>query len=380
MKDRFKILFIIDDLTSGGAQRQLSCLVSRVNRDLFDVNVCSLGKENEYFVEEIKKTGIAMFTISQYGKLDPACLFKLVRLIRRIRPDIVETILFTADSYGRIAAVLTGVPVIVSSQRSVGFWKEGRHLLADRILSRFTKGYIANSEAAKAFLVGRLSITPGIISVIYNGIELSAISHTCDRLKVRKDLDIPSSGFIVGMVARFELVKDHRTFMNMAKMILDKREDVHFVLVGDGPLRADMEDLARCWKIDGKISFLGRRRDVYRVYTALDISVLTSSFESCSNVIMESMAAGRPVVAADVGGNPEIVKEGKTGLLFESGNAGDLAQKVLHLAENPGMAEEMGITGRNRLEKSFTVSNMITRTEGFYRKLLETGHKERNKT
>jgi len=372
MTGKHRILFIIDSLGPGGTQRQLYYLVKEIDKRAFSVSVYNLGAEKDFYVEPIRRESVTLVTIPQRGKFDARCFFKLLRCIREESPHVVETLLFTADCYGRITAKLANVPVILSSQRSVDLGSELRYLSVDKLLAGITSGFIANSEAAKSFLVKRVGVRSDKICVIHNGVTPDVVACEEDRCGIRKSLRIDAEDRVIGMIARYKFPKDHVTFLKMARIVLAKREKTHFILLGFGHLRPKIEEMAKQWQLSDKISFLECTREVCRIYSIIDIAVLSTLNESCSNVILESMAAGKPVIATNVGGNAELVEDGITGFLVDPEDADAMADKVAYLADNAHIAISMGAAGKKRIESRFSVAEMVVRTERCIRDYIKT--------
>jgi glycosyltransferase involved in cell wall biosynthesis len=173
------------------------------------------------------------------------------------------------------------------------------------------------------------------------------------------------------MISRMNhALKNHEMFLSVTGRLAARLPQLHAVLVGDGPLRARLEELARQAGLSGRVSFLGDRRDVHAVMASLDVSVMPSSSESLSNVIIESMAAALPVVAADVGGNPELVRNGETGFLFPAGNEQKFAQALETLVSQPELRKEFGKRARERAKAEFTISQVRDCYQDLYQSVL----------
>jgi len=173
------------------------------------------------------------------------------------------------------------------------------------------------------------------------------------------------------MIANFNFeIKGHRYFMEAAKSVLEKVPDVEFLLIGDGPLRSKYEEMARSLGVEKKVCFLGRRNDIPSILSVLSVSVLSSISEGLSNVVLESMAAGRPVVATRVGGNPELVINGTTGYLVPPADSEALTEAVVALLKNPAKARSMGVAGKKLVEEKFTVEAMVKGYENLYQSLM----------
>jgi glycosyltransferase involved in cell wall biosynthesis len=369
MDKRIKVLLIVDSLGMGGAERQVLEIARRIDRNVFDLYVCSLSIENNLLLEDFQKIDIPVYAIKQYGFFDYSCLSKLFNYIKYLKPDIVHTFLFTADCYGRIAAKLAAVPIIISSQRNVDLWKKSRHILLDRILGRITTRFIANSQAVKRFLVEAEGIKPSIIEVIYNGVDLRAFNDSFDKDYLKNSLGFPANKRIITMVARLAYAKDHITYLKAAKIVLSELKDVYFLIIGVGELEEKIKKEILNFGLECSCGLLGRRRDIPQILSITDISVLTSLYEGCANIILESMAASKPVVATDAGGNRELIMDGSTGYIVPIKDEKALADRICYLLKNPDIMKKMGEVARKRVGESFTLEKMITSIDNLYREL-----------
>jgi glycosyltransferase involved in cell wall biosynthesis len=210
------------------------------------------------------------------------------------------------------------------------------------------------------------------VEVIYNGLESSSYQEPSAPEVLRGDLGVVNGSLLIGMIANFNFeIKGHRYFLEAAKMVLEKMPDTEFLLVGDGPLRPQYEQMASELGIRKKVHFLGKRSDVPMIVANLDVSVLPSISEGLSNVILESMAAGKPVIATKVGGSMETVQEGVTGYLVPPADSRALADRMVTLFRNPERARAMGAAGRKVIQEKFTVEAMIKSYETLYRSVIE---------
>ena len=205
-----------------------------------------------------------------------------------------------------------------------------------RFTAKDCKKCIANCHAVKDQMIQQENLPPEKIEVIYNGLDLSEYQETLKNKSLREELGIVNGTPLVGLIANFNFeIKGHVYFLGAAKKILEKVPDAKFVLVGDGPLRARYEEVVRELNIKKDVYFLGKRIDVPAIISNLDVSVLSSTNEGFSNVIMESMAAGKPVVATNVGGSREMVMDGVTGYLVPPADSQSMANAIIDLLQNP---------------------------------------------
>jgi len=366
--NRKKIIYIIGGLSKGGAERQLYELVKSINRDKFDPVVISLS-EGGYWSKEIQKLNIQLIEIPRKKNKEFKRLFKLIKLLKSMKPDIVHTYMFSANSYGRIAAILTRVPIIIASERSlpeIGKDKSRYQISIDKLFASFSHGIICNSYVANKILITKYSFDTKKVFTVHNGIDVGLFFR--ENSKNQKKL----ARKVVGTIGRIDALKNHKLLLDMAKNVLDKsnNKDIKFLIVGEGPLRDELERHSQNLGIENKIVFTGERNDIPDLLQMMDVFVLTSNWEGLSNAIMEAMASSLPCVATDVGGNSELVLDGETGYIVSPNDPGAAAQKVLYLINDRLLAKEMGVKGRKRIEESFSAIKMIKNTEEVYDKLL----------
>ena len=310
--------------------------------------------------------------IEQSGKWSWQAYRLLVRAIRSAQPDIVHTWLFTADLYGRLAAWRAKVPVIISAVRSVEPDKPWHYVLADRLLRFVTDAFTVNAKAVGEVLTRRERVPPSKIHTIYNGIDLGALDPSIVDGAVRQQLAVGKGAPLIGIVGRLAPVKDHATFLRAAALVLRRVSSAQFVLVGDGPLRAELKRLVHLLDIEPSVHFLGNQTNMAEVIGALDLVVVSSTYEGCCNAILEGMAMAKPVVATAVGGNPELVSPGKTGVLVPPSDSAQLAEAIVKLIKDPQRAVAMGAAGRKRVEARFSLQRMVEETGRLYQHLLTT--------
>jgi colanic acid/amylovoran biosynthesis glycosyltransferase len=358
-----RILFLIDELDFGGTEQQLLELLRRLDRSNYDPMVCCFRPGR--VAAEIQAIGVRVVHLPKRHKIDLRLILALVRLIRRNRFEIVQTYLFTANTWGRLAALLAGVRVILTSERNVDIWEEPYKRLIGRWLDRWTRATIANSQAVKDYLVAK-GLPAHKIRVIYNGVDATRFSTPPSTDEVKAHLGIPAAHAVVGLLARLEPQKDPSTFLRAAASIAAKHSDVSFLMIGGGSLEAALAEEAQRLGIRERLVITGGRRDIARLLAACDVSVISSIKEGMSNAVMESMAAGKPVVVTRVGGNAELVIDGETGFVVPPRDATRLAEAICSILEDPARATEIGRRARRRMLDGFSVDAMVTATQSLY--------------
>jgi glycosyltransferase involved in cell wall biosynthesis len=233
---------------------------------------------------------------------------------------------------GVFLARLAKVKVIISTRRDYGLWLNKWSIPLLKLVNRYVTRIIANSFSVKEVTCRGEKCNPSIVDVIYNGINLnSKLLFQTDCTELKEKYGIPLNHLVVGTVAGLRPMKKHSTIIRAAKSVLDARDDVSFVIVGDGILRSDLEALVSDLGIQKNVTFVGSQDNVLPFVSLFDIAVNSSANEGLSNAIMEYMALGKPCIAANAGGNPELIKHEVNGYIFDLDNHGELARQILSL-------------------------------------------------
>jgi len=356
-----KILYVVTRAEIGGAQVHVLDLV-RGFRSEFEV-VLAAGEEG-FLIEKGREAGASVHVLKGLKQPiaplnDFAGLRELVRLIRSEKPDLVHAHTSKAGILGRFAARICSIPAIYTAHTwcfaEGTSWKwKAFGLPCERLAARFHPRIItvseANAELARTYRVGR----PEYSVSIHNGIPETAMranpGECCDPVLV--------------MAARFAPQKNHRLLLRALAGI---REGWRLVLLGDGPMRPEMEREAEELGISGRVDFLGARTDVAAVLAAAHIFVLATNWEGFPLTVLEAMRAGLPVVASDVGGIREAVGHLETGYLTAAGDEQGLRTCLLKLIRDPGQRARMGVAGRQRYQADFSVETMLKKTREVYR-------------
>lgn len=284
---------------------------------------------------------------------DTAAFLAILALVRRERPDVVHTHHAKAGALGRLAAWMAGVPAVVHTFHgnvlSGYFPPAGSRLVTgiERFLGRLSSALIAVSPAQRRDLVGRFRIASGRkVAVVPLGTDLAPFREAGFDPALKEALGLPRAAPVVGIVARLEPVKDVASFLEAARLASGRRPDARFLVVGDGPLRGELEGAARSFGIADRVRFLGMRDDVARLYPLMDVVCLTSRNEGTPLSLIEAMAAGRATVACAVGGVPDLVADGRTGILVPPGEPERFAEAVGGLLADPARRESLGAAAR----------------------------------
>jgi glycosyltransferase involved in cell wall biosynthesis len=304
---------------------------------------------------------------------DIAALAKMVRLIRQQRPDVVHTHMAKAGTVGRLAAHICGVPLIVHTYHGHVFHsyfsptKTRVFLTIERALGLATDRIIVlgdgqRDEIAAFGVAPRYKLEP-----IRLGLELGPFLHAESmRGAFRRELGLDSSTPLIGIVARLVPVKAHEVFFEAAREVLNAEPDAKFIVVGDGERRQELEEMVRRLGIAASVLFLGWRRDMLNLYADLDVVALTSLNEGSPVALIEAMASGRPVVSTAVGGVPEVVVHGVTGLTVPPSDPHAMAQGILCLLRDHALADRLAEAGRRHVYPRYDSSRLVDDVRNLY--------------
>lgn len=304
---------------------------------------------------------------------DLKALYWLTQFFRGARPTIVHTHMAKAGALGRIAARLARVPVILHTYHGhvfTGYFSpvQTRLFLAiERALARFTTRLVVLSAGQRETLLSYGIGRPAQYVTIPLGLDLTPLVE-CSRFRgaLRQELDLDASTPLVGIVARLAPIKDHALFLEALAQLVHMQPEVRAIVVGDGPLRGGLEGLAQQRGLADRVWFLGWRRDLTRIYADLDVAILTSRNEGTPVALIEAMAAGVPVVATAVGGVPDLVRDGVTGILAAAGDARAIAEAAARLLADRERGRTLGTAGQQAVFPQHDVAHLLERMAELY--------------
>lgn len=367
------LLYLINSLDIGGSEKLLLDTVSHLNRSKYQAIVCYLKGKGQLRSEFAKK-GIKVYNLGLKKTTPLKALLKLYRLIKSNEVSLVHTHNFQAGIIGRIVAKIARVPVIVATEHNSYNWSQ-RNLFFRFINEHTTRlcnvRLIAISQAVKKCIIENSHLSGDQINVIHNGVDLSGYPLKLDTTGKKRELDIAKYDKIIGTIARLEARKGHRYLIEAAARVINVCPKAVFLIIGDGPMYQKLLTLVSSRRIPNNVKFYGFRRDISEILSIVDVFVLSSVEEGLGLAIIEAMAAKKAVVATNVGGIPEVVIDGETGILVPSRDTEALAQAILKLLKNRAMAKKMGGAGRRRVETYFTLDRMIEETEILYDELIQ---------
>jgi glycosyltransferase involved in cell wall biosynthesis len=374
---RARVLLVVAQLTTGGAEVQLIHLARRLGKLGIHPEVAIYHRGGE-LEPRLIRAGIKVHHLRRATRLGVETILHLRELLRDGRYDVVHSYLWPANWRARIAGLLAGTPVIISSPRSVDVWLKARHVAVDRLLATWTDAIIVNARAIQEHLMEREGLPASLFRLVYNGLDQNGFDDLPDREEARRTLGLPVERPVALMVGNLKIEKNHEHFLEIAAHTRDRRPDALFVAVGGGNRRAELEAMAERMGLRDTVHWAGLQDDVRPWLAASDVTLNVSHREGCCNAILESMAAGVPVVAYSIGGNPELVDDHETGRLFAPGDTRGCADAVVEYLDRPELARLHGGQGRARARREFTADAMTERTARVYEELLaRKGHRAR---
>jgi glycosyltransferase involved in cell wall biosynthesis len=337
------------------------------------------------FISEAEGLGLRVRRINKKFKGDPLTVYRLREIIKDEQASIVHTNAENGNLYGRLAAAMARAPRVVSTihtfydetlrDRHRSEWLRNLIYRQDLFTSRICDALITVNAAIKHRLVMH-GLTAEKIVVIPNGIDPSRYEHyekevTHDSA-LRAGLGIAGDEMVVGTVARLSPVKNISALVLASKRVVEKLPKARFVIVGDGPQRQRLEKLASSLGVTSHLIFAGWQENINQFLSIMDVFVITSLIEGSSFAILEAMALDKPVIATNVGGNPELIVDGETGRLVPCNDIDALTSSIVEILMNKDRAAKMGQAGRARVQMHFRLDQMLEKTENLYRRLMKS--------
>jgi glycosyltransferase involved in cell wall biosynthesis len=370
-----KVLYVTSLLNRmGGAEKNLVDILLNINRKEFSPGVLALvgGELTDWLTE--KGIKVEVNNLHKIISLDALKKGRLLyNFLKKEKIDVMVTYHHDADIWGGIIARLAGVPVI-SSRRDMGYQLETKHIWFYRLFNRIFSHFITVSDAVKNEIVKREWINPEKVVTIHNGLKIELYDQTKKKEKLTDELGLKHGKIVIGMVASFRPIKGQEFLVETVGILVEEFPDIQVVIVGYNDTEYFQKILTRieALHLQDYFIFTGNRNDVQDILHLFDIFVISSLHEGFSNAIIEAMAAGKPVLAPDSGGNAEAVEDGETGLLFKPCDSSSLAKKLRELLENKISRIRMGNNGREAVEKKFLLEQMIAKNENLLQKVV--GH------
>ena len=366
-----RILHVIDNLEVGGTETQMVQMVQRLASSRDEVTVATL-RAGGPLSEQLTRTGIEVIEFpKRRTMLSFQAAYQLIRMawfIRQRKVDVVHAHDLWANLMAVPAARLARAPVTISSQRNLAtlWWYTPFRKKVIRRVHLLAKHIVVNSAAVKKLMENEFRIPANRLHILNNGVDFAKFSEAGNGRKMLFP-DLPSGSKLVVNVANMNSeIKGHAVLIAAAKEICASSANVFFALVGDGPLRQVFEGSVRRSGLQDRFRFLGRRRDVPEILSCADFFVFPSFAEGLPNSVLEAAAAGLPIIATQVGGIPEIIEHGVTGLLIPAGDSQALVLALHRLMENSSFSATLARAGQQRVRSTYSFESAITQLHALY--------------
>lgn len=373
LKTPVKLTYVINNLNVGGAEKLLLSTVKKLDQNKYDITVCPMLKSNT-LLNDFLQAGVRVFSINMTNKKDIRGFFKLYGFFKSNKIDIVHTHLSEADVFGRFAAIMAKVPIIISTDHRVDDWKmkpkrlrTKLRFLLNRLAAKFSNGIITVSNDIKDHLIKNEKIPPEKIYVIKNGIEINQ-KHTS------KNVETDKKEIVLGCAARLSREKGHSYLLRAFKTAKTKIPNLKLLLAGEGIMRVPLEKLAQELEISHDVRFLGLIDDMNNFFTRIDIFILPSLQEGIPLALLEAMAAEKPIIATAVGGIPEVIDNGSDGILISAADEHELKSAIISAIQNEERRKEMAHNARNKIIENFSLAKTINQLETLYYRLQENSN------
>lgn len=371
-----RALQFIGSFNQGGSERQAVALTRLLKQERsFDVFLATLSGEGVLRNDAVKLDLPPIHEFPLDSFFSPGFVRQAVRCSRYLREnkiDIVHTHDFYTNVFGMTSAKLAGTQAKVASKRETLGMRTPNQVRVEKLAFGIANAIVVNSQAVKEYLLD-IGVSDDKISLIYNGLDLGRFAaERCEPNGFRRQHSIKPNEKVVTLVANLRHdVKNVPMLLRAAKAVSDSFPEAVLVIAGEGELETSLKEMAASFGIADRVRFIGRCSDVPSLLAASDICVLTSTAEGFSNSILEYMAAGKPVVATNVGGANEAIYDGETGFLVRSDDDADMAARLLLLLNDDRLATEFGRAGLESVRTRFSEASQLEATLALYHSLLK---------
>jgi len=362
---RLTVMFLANDLRVGGAE-QLFELARGLDSERFRVLVATTCSSDPYADGLTGIAGVELHSLERRVAWDPMALPRLVTLLRREQVDVIQPLQHPATLLGLAAGIIARVPVkVVGARGSTHPGRPWRSLQAR--LTGMADAVVPNSEANARVMINR-GVKSEKVRLIHDGVAPERVrTNPAEREKLRHDLGVLDESWLIGIAAGLTAATDHGSFLQAASIVRAEVPGTRFLVVGDGPLRAELQRRSTILGLDGSVILASHPVRMAAYIGAMDVAVLPSSEDcGCPGFLLEAMALGRPIVTTGVGSNEELFRSGEAGLIVPPDNPIILAHAILELMRHPEAVEQMRERGREIFRERFTLRRMIVAHEDLY--------------
>ncbi|MGB9715901.1 MAG: glycosyltransferase [Thermodesulfovibrionales bacterium] len=371
---RIRILEIYTNSNIGGVQQHILSLLKEYNREIVSPLFCCFGKKGEIGVE-IEKLGIDCIFLDRpkYKRFSLSIIIDLYNLMKKKEINVVKTHNYYANLYGRLSALMAGVPVKIASVQ-IDYHRKDKSIIrriVNNLLSKITDKVVAISESVKMDILKYDHVPEDKVTVIYNGIDGDRFSGIEKNL-IRSELGISPETLVIGTVGRLVFQKGHQYLLEAISKLKGRIPRLMLLIVGDGRLKDELKDYAKALNISQDVLFLGNRRDIPEILSAIDIFVFPSLWEGLGMALIEAMAAGKPIIATDIPPIREIVNSEKVGILVPPKNSNAIADSIEFLFHNKNFAENLSNAARERVFTTFHIKTTARQYTELFENILRS--------
>jgi len=376
---KIKVLHVHTLPVISGSGINVLLTMDKLDKNKYEVEfACAPGGGliNEVLRRNIRFHSVRHFIQRASPYNDIVALAELIRIIKKNKYDIVHTHNSKSGFIGRLAAKISGVPVIIHTIHGFSFhsferpFRRKLFIFLERIAAHWADKLIVISNPLREWGLSLGVGKPSQYSTIYSGIEIDNFKISIDIDKKKREFRIKANELVVGVVAKLWEGKGHRDMLRAAKEAVKKVPEVKFMFVGEGYLRKELEQFADSLGLNKHIIFTGFRTDIPEITSIFDVSVLASYFEGLGRVLLEAMVLGKPVVATRVGGIVDVVDDGRTGILVPPHNDKALAEAMIKLLLDKELREKMGERAKRKVDDRFSSVTMVNKIQQVYEELL----------
>lgn len=364
MGEKIKIVYIINSFALGGAEKLLLNFCRALDKNKFEIAICTVTGGGP-LEEEFEKLGVQIKIFSKKNKLGLGVIWQIKYFLKEFRPQIVHTHLFAADFWGKLAAILAGVPVIITTEHSVNLEEGWLKEQIKRLLSLKTDMTVAVSNAVKDFYVNKVGLNAKKMVVIYNGVDIGKF-----QFRGFRPIDLAREIKAI-IVARLAEVKGHRYLVEAMPLILKKYPNFILNIVGAGNLLDELKKQAEALGVGERIKFLGEILEVETIFPQMDLFILPSLWEGLGVVLLEAQSIGLPVLTSNIPGTVEVVEDGQTGLLFTPKEPQAIFESVSRLLASPKLQEELVNNAHKQVVQKFDLNKMVGSYVNLYLDLMK---------
>ena len=363
-----RVLYLSHAFAVGGAEEIVLNLVRHLPPRFEPVVACI--HEAGPIGEEIRRTGVPFHVLGlKPGLRRPFDILRLRDFLHDCQPLIVHTFLLTGSVYGRFAAMMARVPVVIGTEVNIYDRKQLFHKVAERWLMRGTDAVIASAESVRDFYLKQIQADPAGVRVIYNAVDWSQLETTMSREQMRASFNVPDGAPLAGIIARLTEQKAHRILFDAMAQRSDLAS-LHLLVVGDGELRDALQRRVNALGLDQRVHFAGARRDLGNVLAAIDLFVMPSLWEGLPLSLVLAMGAGLPAIATRVAGIPEVIQDGVSGLLVPPGDQEQLGAALSRVIGNSELRIALGEAARAFVRPRFGIDGYVAAVTDLYDELL----------